>query len=132
MKNLLAKLKGTNYKQAAIDHGEKLFLGVTGLFVLTQLGFTNWSRYDRQPKEFQDKVEAGERNIQASAFTVEEQNKYKPLEIMQAVQTLQSPLEVGRYEYSTNWFWSMYPTVKRSPNRIGSRRLNPSQILEKR
>ena len=113
MKNLLAKLKGTNYKQAAIDHGEKLFLGVTGLFVLTQLGFTNWSRYDRQPKEFQDKVEAGERNIQASAFTVEEQNKYKPLEIMQAVQTLQSPLEVGRYEYSTNWFWSMYPTVKK-------------------
>lgn len=111
MKNLLAKLKGTNYKQAVIDHGEKLILGVVGLFVLTQLGFTRWSSYDKLPKEFQDKVEAGERNIQASAFTVEEQNKYKPLEIMQAVQTLQSPLESGRYEYSTNWFWPMYPTA---------------------
>lgn len=113
MKNLLEKLKGMNYKQAAIDHGEKLFLGVIGLFVLICLGGTSWSRYDKQPKEFQDKVEAGERNIQASAFTVEEQNKYKPLEIMQAVQTLQSPLEVGRYEYSTNWFWPMYPTARK-------------------
>lgn len=113
MKNLLAKLKGMNYKQAAIDHGEKLFLGVIGLFVLICLGGTSWSRYDKQPKEFQDKVEAGERNIQASAFTVEDQNKYKPLDIMQAVQTLQSPLEPGRYEYSTNWFWPMYPTVKK-------------------
>lgn len=111
MKNLLAKLKGTNYKQAVIDHGEKLFLGVIGLFVLICLAGTSWSRYDKLPKEFQDKVEAGERNIQASAFTVEEQNKYKPLDIMQAVQTLQSPLEPGRYEYSTNWFWPMYPTA---------------------
>lgn len=110
MKNLLAKLKGLNYKQAAIDHGEKVFLGVIGLFVLMCLAGTSWSRYDKQPKEFQDKVEAGERNIQNSAWTVEEQNKYKPLEIMQAVQTLQSPLEVARYEYSTDWFWPMYPT----------------------
>lgn len=111
MKNLLSKLKGMNYKQAAIDHGEKLFLGVIGLFVLFCLAGTSWSRYDKQPKEFQDKVEAGEKNIQASAFTVEEQGKYKPLEIMMAVQTLQSPLEPGRYEYSTNWFWPMYPTA---------------------
>ncbi len=111
MKNFLAKIKGTNYKQAAIDHGEKLLLSVIGLFVLTQLGFTDWRRYDKQPKEFQDKVEAGERNIQNSTFTLEEQNKYKPAEIMQAVQTLQSPLEPGRYQYSTDWFWPMYPTA---------------------
>lgn len=115
MKNLLAKLKGLNYKQTAIDHGEKLLLGVIGLFVLMCLAGTSWSRYDKQPKEFQDKVEAGERNIQNSAWTVEEQNKYKPLDIMQAVQTLQSPLEVARYEYSTDWFWPMYPTSIKVP-----------------
>ncbi len=34
IRSLLAKLKGMNYKQAAIDHGEKLFLGVIRLFVL--------------------------------------------------------------------------------------------------
>lgn len=111
MKNLLAKIKGVNYKQALIEHGEKLILGVVGLFVMICLGGTNWSRYDKLPKEFQDKVESGERNIQNTTFTLEEQNKYKPAEIMQAVQTLQSPLEPGRYQYSTDWFWPMYPTA---------------------
>lgn len=111
MKNLLAKIKGVNYKQVLIEHGEKLVLGLIGLFVMICLGGTSWSRYDKLPKEFQDKVEAGERNIQNSTFTLEEQNKYKPLEIMQAVQTLQSPLESGRYQYSTDWFWPMYPTT---------------------
>ncbi len=111
MKNLLAKIKGVNYKQALIEHGEKLVLGMIGLFVVTQLGFTSWARYDKLPQEFQDKVETGERNIQNSTFTLEEQNKYKPAEIMQAVQTLQSPLEPGRYQYSTDFFWPMYPTL---------------------
>ena len=111
MKNLLAKLKGTNYKQAAIDHGEKVFMGGVGLFVLVCLGGTSWSRYDKHPKEFLDKVEVGERNIQNSAFSLEEQSKYKPLNIMQQVQTLQSPLEPGRYEYSTSFFHPMYPTA---------------------
>ena len=111
MKNFLAKLKGMNYKQAAIDHGEKVFLGGVGLFVLVCLGGTSWSRYDKLPKEFLDKVEVGERNIQNSAFSLEEQSKYKPLNIMQQVQTLQSPLEPGRYEYSTSFFHPMYPTA---------------------
>ena len=111
MKNILAKLKGLMNKQAAIDHGEKLFLGVVGLFVLICLAGTSWSRYDKQPKEFQDKVEAGDRNIQASAFTKEKQDEYKPREILQDVQTLQSSLEPGRYDYQTNWFWPMYPTA---------------------
>ena len=111
MKNFLAKLKGMNYKQTAIDHGEKVFLGGVGLFVLVCLGGTSWSRYDKLPKEFLDKVEVGERNIQNSAFSLEEQSKYKPLNIMQQVQTLQSPLEPGRYEYSTSFFHPMYPTA---------------------
>ncbi len=111
MKNILAKLKGMNYKQAAIDHGEKVFMGGVGLFVLVCLGGTSWSRYDKQPKEFLDKVEVGERSIQNSAFSLEEQSKYKPLNIMQQVQTLQSPLEPGRYEYSTSFFHPMYPTA---------------------
>ncbi|TXT28999.1 MAG: hypothetical protein FD138_2488 [Planctomycetota bacterium] len=111
MKNILAKLKGLLNKQAAIDHGEKLFLGVIALFVLFCLGTTSWSRYDKQPTEFLVKVEAGEKNIQNSAFSLEEQNKFKPLNIMAAVQTLQSPLEPGNYEYSTKFFWPMYPTA---------------------
>ena len=111
MKNLAAKLKGMNYKQALVDHGEKLILGLIGSFVLICLAGTSWSRYDKQPEEFTKKVEQGETAIKNSAWTVEKQAEFKSSrDIMQAVNVLHSPLDASRYVYSTNWFWPMYPT----------------------
>jgi len=111
MKNLAAKLKGMNYKQAIIDHGEKVVLGVIGLFVLICLAGTSWSRYDKQPEEFTKKVEQGESAIRASAWTEEKAAEFKSSrDISQAVKTLHSPLDTSRYVYSTNWYWPMYPT----------------------
>ena len=111
MKNLAAKLKGLNYKQAFIDHGEKVVLSVIGLFVLICLAGTSWSRYDKQPEEFTKKVEQGEAAIKASAWTEEKKAGFKSTrDISQAVKMLHSPLDTSRYVYSTNWYWPMYPT----------------------
>ncbi len=111
MKNLAAKLKGLNYKQALIDHGEKVVLGVIGLLVLICLAGTSWSRYDKQPEEFTKKVEQGEAAIRASAWTKEKEAEFKSSrDISQAVKMLHSPLDTSRYVYSTNWYWPMYPT----------------------
>ena len=111
MKNLAAKLKGLNYKQAVIDHGEKLVLGVIGLFVLICLAGTSWSRYDKQPEEFTKKVEQGEAAIRASAWNEEKAKDFtSSRDISQAVKMLHSPLDTSRYVYSTNWYWPMYPT----------------------
>lgn len=111
MKNLAAKLKGMNYKQAVIDHGEKVILGVVGLFVLVCLAGTSWSRYDKQPEDFTKKVEQGEAAIRASAWTKEKEAEFKSSrDISQAVKMLHSPLDTSRYVYSTNWYWPMYPT----------------------
>ena len=111
MKNLAAKLKGLNYKQAVIDHGEKLVLGVIGLFVLICLAGTSWSRYDKHPEEFTKKVEQGEAAIRASAWNEEKAKDFtSSRDISQAVKMLHSPLDTSRYVYSTNWYWPMYPT----------------------
>lgn len=111
MKNFAAKLKGLNYKQALIDHGEKVVLGVIGLIVLICLAGTSWSRYDKQPEEFTKKVEQGEAAIRASAWTKEKEAEFKSSrDISQAVKMLHSPLDTSRYVYSTNWYWPMYPT----------------------
>ncbi len=111
MKNFAAKLKGINYKQAVIDHGEKVILGVIGLFVLVCLSFTSWGRYDKQPEEFMAKVQQGEALIQASAWTEEKATEFKSSrDISQSVKMLHSPLDTSRYVYSTNWYWPMYPT----------------------
>jgi hypothetical protein len=112
MKNFGAKLKGLNYKQLVIEHGEKFVLGAIGLFVLICLAGTSWSRYDKEPEEFIKKTEQGEANLRNSNWTAEKRKEFESnRDIMQSVQLLQSPVESGRFEYSTNWFWPMYPVV---------------------
>lgn len=113
MKNFTAKLKSLNYKQLVIDHGEKGLLGFFGLTVLVFLGGTSWSRYDKQPEDFVDKVVKGEAAIKASAWTDERKKEFQASrDIMEEVQKLQSPLEASRYEFSTHFFWPMYPQTK--------------------
>jgi hypothetical protein len=112
MKNFAAKLKGLNYKQLVIEHGEKFVLGTIGLLVLICLAGTSWSRYDKEPEEFLKKAEQGETNLRNSNWTAEKRKEFESnRDIMQSVQLLQSPVEAGRFEYSTNWFWPMYPAV---------------------
>lgn len=113
MKNLLGKLKGMSYKQIAVEHGEKGILGLIGLMVLIFLAGTSWSRYDKMPEEFLKKVDEGKAAIQASAWTEDRAKDYKPAPVREAVQQLHSPLEVSRYQYSTHWFWPMYPQQER-------------------
>lgn len=114
MKNLIAKLKGLNYKQVAVDHGEKGLFGLIGLFVLFCFVGTSWSRYDKEPGEFLKKVDEGTRKISASTFPDERKKEFQSSrEIMDAVQALQTSVEAGRFVYSTDWFWPMYPQVER-------------------
>lgn len=110
MKNLAAKLKGMNYKQAVIDHGEKLMLGLIGLFVLICLAGTSWGRFGIQPEEFTKKVEQGEANIRSSSWADKEKDFKSSRDIMQAVEMLHSELAVSRFGYTTNWYWPMYPS----------------------
>lgn len=114
MKNFIAKLKSANYKQLLVDHGEKGVFGVVGLFALSCLATTSWSRYDKTPEQFLVKVDEGKKNIQASAWTPERAKEYSaPRNISDEVQKLHSPIDVSRYEYTTHWYWPMYPQLDR-------------------
>lgn len=63
MKNFLAKMKSANYKQLAIDHGEKVVAGMIGLFLLFALLGTRWSGYEKTPAELKEKVDNASRAI---------------------------------------------------------------------
>ena len=113
MKNLVAKLKGLNYKQLVVDHGEKGVFGLFALIVLVFLAGTSWSRYDKQPEEFVSKIAKGEAAIKASAWTDERKKDFRAVrDIAEEVKMLHSPLEASRFEYSTHYFWPMYPQTK--------------------
>src|SRR5207244_3871518 len=47
--------------------------------------------------------------IKASAWTPERRKEFESTDIMGSVKKLHSPLEASRFEYSTFWFWPMYP-----------------------
>ena len=113
MKNLVAKLKGLNYKQLVIDHGEKGVFGLFALIVLVFLAGTSWSRYEKEPEQFLEKVAKGEAAIKASAWSDERKKDFRAVrDIAEEVKMLHSPLEASRFEYSTPWFWPMYPQTK--------------------
>ena len=63
MKNLIAKLKSADYKQVAINHGEKLVAGLLGLMLLFALLTTSWSTYKKTPEQLTADVDGAKQAI---------------------------------------------------------------------
>lgn len=109
MKDLLAKLKNLDYKQVAIDHGEKAGVAIIGLFVLIALAGTSWSRYERTPQEFLDKVAQGEANLAASQWPDEERQKLLAApDVIQLLEQVDAQKDLSVFEYRTPFFWPLY------------------------
>lgn len=68
MKDLVAKLKTADYRQLAIDHGERIGAGLIGLLLLVALLTTSWSSYPRAPEELTQKVSAARTAIAAGKW----------------------------------------------------------------
>ncbi len=114
MKNLIAQFKAMGFKNFVLEHAEKGVFGVAALMVLIFVGGTSWSRYDKQPEQFVKKAEDGEKAILASDFSEAEKEKLRPKRpLMEDVKRLHTAIDVSHYEYSTHWFWPMYPQVQK-------------------
>ncbi len=102
MKNFVAKLKGLDYKQLVLEHGEKFVLGVVIVLVLVALGGTKWGRYERMPEEFDQKVNAGTSNLAASKWPDEKRQEVESVKVVSvAVDQLLSEVSVNKFEYAT-------------------------------
>ena len=44
MKDFVEKIKGLDYKQLVIEHGDKAIFGIVALFILICLAGSSWSR----------------------------------------------------------------------------------------
>lgn len=101
MKNLTEELKNLDYKQAAIDHAEKAVFGLTCLLVLVSLIGTSWSRYEKEPEDFVQKVMTESNNLRRSAWPHEERAKYDAAEdIRSSVEQLLTKVDVTLYQYT--------------------------------
>lgn len=126
MKLSPANLKSLDYKQLAINHGEKLVVSLIGLFIVFTLVGTRWSSYDKgTPKELADKAVAALQTVkdeQAHPWPKDEQEKYledvqpvrtvlngQSYEVSQDVAEMVKPVEVARYDYNAPMSWPLIP-----------------------
>ncbi|QDU14899.1 hypothetical protein [Gimesia maris] len=110
MKNLMSNLKGMNYKEFAISHGEKIVLGFIALFVFFVIFTSQWTTEKRTPAELEQKVNTAETQVSNSQWPEEKRNEYlKEDDLRQKVAALMNkPLEVTPYMFTTKLSWPIY------------------------
>lgn len=110
MKNLMSKLKGMDYKEFAITHGEKIVLGCIALFVVFVIFTSQWTTEKRTPAELEQKVATAETQVSNSQWPEEKRQEYlKEDDLRQKVaQLMNKPLEVTPYMFTTKLSWPIY------------------------
>ncbi len=109
MKDFVEKIKGLDYKQLVIEHGDKAAFGIVALFILICLARTSWSRYERHPEDFLSKVDTESANLRSSKWPEAKRNQYDSItDLDEAVEELFTPLSVTKFEYGTPFTHPLY------------------------
>ena len=98
-------MKNIKWKELLIDHCEKIFFGVIGLFVLVSIGTAKWGSYERQPDEFTEKVTNGKKNFGVSRWSDEKQAEFAAANVGDKVNLVLT--KPSAREYPTRWVWPM-------------------------
>ena len=97
-----ANLKGLDFKQMLIAHGEKIGLAVVVLFSLFALGgMTRWATYqEKSPQELVQKVATEKSNLEQSQWPETEQQAFAPRhDISQSAQMMVARVDVTDFVY---------------------------------
>jgi hypothetical protein len=103
MKISVAQLKTIDYKQFAVDHGEKIVMGLVAVFVFLALLLTNWAPYPKDPSELSAKVKDGRTRLTISQWPVDKRQEFRTTrknDIRVRVNTMLSALNVTPFKYT--------------------------------
>lgn len=101
MKNLIARIKGYDYKGLLLQHGEKIGMGLVGAIVIAVLATTHWSGYANSPDNMRKSAEKTDADLRANPFPAARVDEFKvvPAEVQQA--KLIGPILASNYELLT-------------------------------
>lgn len=116
MKNLMANLKGMNYKEFAVNHGEKIVLGFVGFFVLLVIFTSKWTTEKRTPLELSQKVETAQSQVKTSQWPEEKRKAFlKEDDLREKVSALiDKGIEVTNYRFSVDLSPPLYAKKERA------------------
>lgn len=75
MKLAVSSLKNLDYKQLAIDHGEKVVIAFIGLLIASVLYGSNWKATDKSPSELKEKAEQAATKIEEQPWPATAERK---------------------------------------------------------
>jgi len=114
MKFSAAKLKSINYKKLAIDHGEKVVVGLVALFAVMVLFQSNWMPYARSPGEMIGLAKDADDQIKQSAWPDAESEIYSSAgDIGNRVKGIHNVIDAGPYEYLIPMIFNPFRTKER-------------------
>src|SRR5258708_2308606 len=110
MKDFLSKIKTLNYKQFALQHGEKIGMIVVGLIVVTCLALTNWaSEYKGEPAGMIDQAEKVASQLKQNQWTEEKKKDFLPyLTAEGELQKVTEEIDLAKYDWPINPSHKLY------------------------
>jgi len=110
VKNFMSNLKGMNYKEFAVNHGEKIVLGFIALFVVFAIFTSRWSTEKRTPTELIQKVETAETQVKNSQWPEEKRKEFlKEDDLREKVtELIDKGVGVSSFTFSTPLSWPIH------------------------
>lgn len=111
MKDLLTKIKTLDYKQFALQHGEKIGLGVIGLVAVICLGMTNWaSDFSGTPEDMERAAAEVDRKLKSNPWPETAKNEFLPTVTADAeLGRVLAAVDLKKFEWTTPYSPKLYP-----------------------
>jgi len=116
VKNFMSNLKGMNYKEFAVNHGEKIVLGFIALFVVFAIFTSKWTTEKRTPIELTQKVDTAQSQVRTSQWPEEQRNEFlKEDDLREKVtELIDKGVGVASFTFSTPLSMPLYRKKERA------------------
>ncbi len=109
MKLSTAGLKNLDYKQVAVDHGEKVVFVLIAMVVVWALYGTRWLPYQKSPDELSAMADDAKEEIVNAPWPESEAKQFQPkIQLAEQVDRLLADVNASRYNFSTPYVWPLY------------------------
>ncbi len=111
MKNLMAKLKGMDYKQFALNYADKIGFGVIAVIVLGVLVMgTNKDSYEKTPTQFEDAAAKATQALANSTWPETDKGQFRVEDFSaKAEERVLRDVALNNYEYRIEMSPKLYP-----------------------
>lgn len=111
MNDLITRIKTLDYKQFALQHGEKIGIGVIGMIILICLFLTSWaSEYNKEPRDLVEQAEKVADQLKRNPWTEDKKKEFLPLLTAEdELQKVEGEIDVAAFEWTIPISPKLYP-----------------------